>query len=162
MSIALAVLSAVGICILSAIFEGVMAGGNVKQYFAKLHQPRYAISLKGWFAIGGLYYVVFGIVVYRLLRYDADADATVRNLAFILLILMMVWNAVWNYIFFRARNLFISLVAFVPYIMVTLALIAALSRFDQIAAGLVFIYSLYLVYATSWAYKLWNLNRTSN
>ena len=160
MSIVLAVLISIAICILSAIFEGVMAGGNVKQYFARLRQPSYAISLKGWFAIGAIYYVVCGVVLYRLLRYEGDV--TVRNLAFILLVLMMVANAVWNYIFFRARNLFVSLVAFGPYIVVALALIITLSRFDQTATALVFIYLLYLIYATSWAYRLWNLNRSSD
>ena len=160
MSIVLTILIAISICILSAVLEGVMAGGNVKQYFARLRQPRFAISLKGWFAIGAIYYVVCGVVLYRMLRYDGDV--IVRNLAFVLLMLMMIANALWNYIFFRARNLFVSVIAFGPYIAVTLALIITLSLFDLIAAGLVFIYSLYLVYATAWAYRLWNLNRGSD
>src|SRR5919106_6954352 len=104
MSIVLTILIAISICILSAVLEGVMAGGNVKQYFARLRQPRFAISLKGWFAIGAIYYVVCGVVLYRMLRYDGDV--IVRNLAFVLLMLMMIANALWNYIFFRARNLF--------------------------------------------------------
>jgi translocator protein len=158
MSILLATLISIAICILSAILEGVLAGGNVKQYFATLKQPRYAISIKGWFAIGGIYYLVCGVALYRMLRYDGDGSF--RNVAFVLLVLMMIANAVWNYIFFRARNLFVSLVAFGPYIVVTLALIITLSRFDQLAAGLVFVYSLYLVYATLWAYRLWSLNRS--
>ena len=134
MSILLAILISIAICILSAVLEGAMAGGNVKQYFATLKQPRYAISLKGWFAIGGIYYIVCGVALYRMLRYDGDG--TLRNVAFVLLVLMMTANAVWNYVFFRRRNLFVSLVAFGPYVIVTLALIITLSRFDQIAAGL--------------------------
>lgn len=157
MSILLAILISIAICVLSAVLEGVMAGGNVRQYFTTLRQPRFAISLKGWFAIGGIYYIVCGVALYRILRYDGDS--TLRNIAIVLLVLMMIANALWNYIFFRARNLFVSLVAFGPYIAITLALIITLTRFDQIAAGLVFVYSLYLVYATLWAYKLWGLNR---
>jgi len=125
MSIVLAILISIAICILSAVLEGVMAGGNVRQYFTTLRQPRFAISLKGWFAIGGIYYVVCGVVLYRLLRYDGDS--TLRNVAFVLLVLMMIANAFWNYIFFRARNLFVSLVGFGPYIAITLALIYRLT-----------------------------------
>ena len=102
MSIVLAILISIAICILSAVLEGVMAGGNVRQYFTTLRQPRFAISLKGWFAIGGIYYVVCGVVLYRLLRYDGDS--TLRNVAFVLLVLMMIANAFWNYIFFRAQK----------------------------------------------------------
>ena len=157
MSIFLAILISIAICILSAVLEGVMAGGNVRQYFTTLKQPRFAIPLKGWFAIGGIYYLVCGVVLYRLLRYDGHGG--LRNAAFILLVLMMIANAVWNYIFFRARNLFVSLVAFGPYIVITVSLVITLIRFDPISAGLVVVYSLYLVYATLWAYRLWGLNR---
>lgn len=157
MSKVLAVLIAVVICVFSAGLEGVLAGGNVKQYLAKLRQPGFAMPLKGWFAIGGLYYVVCGIVLYRILRHQ-DVTA-LRTLAFILLVLMMIANAIWNYIFFRARNLFVSFVAFAPYIVVTLSLVFVLSRFDQISAGLISLYLLYLVYAIFWAYGVWRLNR---
>ena len=157
MSILLAVVITVAICALSAVLEGVLAGGNVKQYFARLQQPSYAISLKGWYAIGGLYYVICGVVLYRMLRHPEDTS--VRNAALVLIVVMMGANAVWNYIFFRARNLFISFLAFGPYLVVTISLIIALSRFDQIGAWLISLYLLYLVYATSWSYRLWNLHR---
>lgn len=160
MSIALAVLITLAICAVSAILEGVMAGGNVKPYFAGLQQPRHAVSLKAWYAIGGLYYIVCGVVLYRMLRHPEDRD--IRTIAFALIVVMMSANAIWNYIFFRARNLFISFLAFGPYIVVTLSLIVTLSRFDQISAALIFLYLLYLVYAITWSYKLWNLNRTGN
>lgn len=160
MSILFAILISIAICIVSAVLEGVMAGGNVKQYFATLRQPRYAISLKGWYAIGVIYYLVCGVALYRMLRYDGDVSH--RNVAFLVLILMMIANAVWNYIFFRSRNLFVGLIAFGPYIVITLALIITLARFDRISAALVFVYSLYLIYATLWAYSLWRLNRNGN
>jgi translocator protein len=160
MSIVLAVLITLAICVVSAILEGLMAGGNVKQYFARLQQPRYAVSLKAWYAIGALYYVVCGVVLYRMLRHPENTD--IRIIAFALIVAMMSANAVWNYIFFRARNLFISFLAFGPYIVVTLSLIFALSRFDQIAASLICLYLLYLVYAITWSYRLWNLNRANH
>lgn len=160
MSIVLAVLITLAICVVSAILEGVMAGRNVKQYFERLQQPRYAVSLKAWYAIGALYYVVCSVVLYRMLRHPEDTE--LRTIAFVLIVLMMSANAIWNYIFFRARNLYISFLAFGPYIVVTLSLIVALSRFDQIAASLIFLYLLYLFYALTWSYRLWNLNRAGN
>ena len=160
MSTVVALLITIAICVASAILEGVMAGSNVKPYFAGLQQPRYAVSLKAWYAIGVLYYLVCGVVLYRMLRHPEDTDRW--TIAFVLIVVMMSANAFWNYIFFRARNLFISFLAFGPYIVVTLSLIVALSRLDHIAAFLIFIYLLYLVYAFTWSYRLWHLNRADN
>lgn len=160
MSIGFAILISLGICVISAILEGVLAGKNVKQYLAGLRRPSYSIPLWGWFAIGGLYYVIYCVVLYRILRHEGDA--TLRNIALTLLLLIMSVNAFWNYVFFRARNLFLSFFAFAPYPIFAVALFVCLVQFDQTAAGLVLLYLLYLVYATWWGYRLWNLNRSSN
>ena len=70
MSIGFAILISFGVCVISAILEGVLAGKNVRQYLASLRRPRYAIPLWGWFTIGGLYYVICFVVLYRLLRHE--------------------------------------------------------------------------------------------
>ncbi|HYJ85001.1 MAG TPA: tryptophan-rich sensory protein [Pyrinomonadaceae bacterium] len=160
MSIGFAILVSLGVCVISAILEGVFAGRNVKQYFARLRHPSYALPLWGWYVIGGFYYVIFGVVLYRILR--QEGNATARNIALALLLLMMSVNAFWNYVFFRVRNLFVSFFAFTPYLFFAVALFVFLLQFDRIAAWLILLYLLYLIYAASWGYRLWILNRSSN
>lgn len=159
MSIGYAILLSLGICAASAILEGVLAGRNVKQYLAGLRSPSYALPLWAWFVIGGLYYVIWGVVLYRMLRHEGGTS--IRNIAFALLLLMMGINAFWNYVFFRAGNLFVSFLAFTPYIVFAIALFVCLMQLDQLAACLILLYMLYLVYATQWAYRLWQLNRSA-
>lgn len=160
MSIGLAIVMSLGICALSAALEGIFAGTHVKQYFAELRRPSYAIPLWGWYVIGALYYVICFIVLYRMFRHEGEV--TVRNISMALLFVMMFVNAFWNYVFFRLRNFFMSVFAFLPYLGIALALFICLLRFDEVAAWLVLLYLLYLLYATSWAYRLWRLNRTFN
>ena len=159
MSVGLAILVTLGICALSASLEGLLAGKNVKRYLAELRRPSYALPLWAWYVIGGLYYVIWGVVLYRMLRHEGGT--TIRNIALALLLLMMGINAFWNYIFFRLGNLFLSFFAFPPYLIFAIALFVSLIQLDQLAACFILLYMLYLVYATQWSYRLWQLNRSA-
>jgi tryptophan-rich sensory protein len=86
----------------------VCAGKNVKSYFAKLQFPPYSAPLWVWYIIGVLYYATFSFLIYRLLR--LDSDFMLKQIALTLIFFMMAINALWNYIFFRARNLFRSFI----------------------------------------------------
>jgi tryptophan-rich sensory protein len=109
-----------------------------------------------WFVIGGAFYVVCFTVLYRLWNLPASGA---RNAALALLIGMMGMNALWNYLFFRARNLFLSFFGFLPYGLVALALFVLTLELDRVAALWILSYVAYLVYATAWGYGLWRINR---
>jgi tryptophan-rich sensory protein len=87
-----------------------------------------------WIVIGGLFYVICFTVAYRLFRLPASG---LRDAGIVLLVCMMLMNALWNYLFFRARNLFV----------LTLEL-------DHVAALALSPYILYLGYAIAWGYGL--------
>ena len=72
MSVGYAILVAIGICVVAAALEGLCAGRNVKAFFAKLKFPLFAAPFWLWTIIGGLYYVIFWFVLYRLLRIESD------------------------------------------------------------------------------------------
>lgn len=91
MSAGYAILVAVGICAVAAALEGVCAGRNVKAFFAQLRFPPFSAPLWVWSIIGGLYYVVFCFVLYRLLR--LDSDSALKRAALALIFLMMIVNA---------------------------------------------------------------------
>lgn len=159
MSITTAVLISLGICLVAAVLEGLCAGKNVKAYFAKLKFPPYSAPLWVWYIIGGLYYVIFFFVIFRVLKHDTDSLLVQVTLTLILL--MMVANALWNYLFFRAQKLFVSFVvaSFSP--VPDLALFILLIRLDKLAAWALVPYLLYRIYGVWWGYGFWKWNRTS-
>lgn len=145
-----------GICVISAILEGLFAGKNVKAFFEKLKFPAYSAPLWVWYIIGGFYYAIFFFLLYRILRYDADA--TLKYLSLALVLVMMAVNAGWNYVFFRKQDMFLSFIPFVFYPFLAIALFITLLQFDTAAAYALGAYLVYLLYAVRWSYGLWKLN----
>jgi tryptophan-rich sensory protein len=155
MSVGYAILISAGACVLAAALEGACAGRNVKAFYAELRFPRYSAPLWVWGVIGGLYYVIFWFVLYRLLR--LDDDSALRNVALTLILFMMVVNALTNYVIFRARNLHLSYIIGNAFPIMDAALFVCLLRLDA-AAWTLIPYLLYRIYALWWGYGLWKLN----
>lgn len=156
MSDGYAILISLGACALAAVLEGVCAGKNVKSFFAKLRFPPYSAPLWVWSIIGGLYYVIFCFVIYRLLR--LDSDAALRPAALTLILFMMIVNALTNYIIFRAQNLRLSFIVGSLFPVLDVALFICLVRLDKVAAWSLIPYLLYRIYALWWGYSLWKMN----
>jgi translocator protein len=151
---------AVIICVFAAALEGLIAGGGVRARFRELRLPSYSPSLRIWVVIGGLYYILCYIILYRLLA--AGLPSSRHQLAFVLLLVLMVLNAGWGWLFFRRRDLRASYLAFFVYDVVALVLAALLARIDPTSALLLVPYLLYQLYAIWWAHRLWKLNTNSS
>ena len=156
MSAGYSILISVGACVLAAALEGACAGKNVKAFYAELRFPRYSAPLWVWGIIGGLYYLIFWFVLYRLLRLDSDSAVRVAALA--LLLFMMVVNALTNYVIFRARNLRLSFIIGNLFPIMDVTLFILLIRLDRAAAWSLIPYLLYRIYAVWWGYALWKIN----
>jgi len=152
-----AVIYSLAICTLGAALEGLFAGRGVKQRLASLRLPAYAVPFWGWMIIGGLYYVICFTVLYRLFLLPPVPG---RSAAFALVGTMMFINALWNYFFFRTRNLFHAYLLGIPYSVIAISLfLLLLLRLDHIAAWCLLPYLLYLFYGNFWGYRIWKLNR---
>lgn len=155
-----ALLISLGICIIAAVLEGLCSGKGVKQYFAKLKFPPYSAPLWVWYIIGGLYYLVFFFVIHRILRQNTNIFLTQATLVFILF--MMILNALWNYVFFRAQNLFVSFVVASLAPLFDIILLLLLLKLDATAAWALVPYLIYRVYGVWWGYGFWKANRIGN
>ncbi len=160
MSTTYAALIATGICLGAAALEGVCAGKNVSAYFAKLKWPRYAAPLWVWYIIGALYYAIFFFVMFRLLR--LEEDSILKTATFALILFMMVANGLWNYVFFRAQNLFAGFISGSLAPILDLALFICLIKLDKTAAWAFVPYLIYRLYAIWWGYGLWKMNRPAS
>jgi len=156
MPVSYALLISIGTCLIAAALEGVCAGKNVKSFFATLRFPPYSAPLWLWSIIGGLYYLIFGFVIYRLLRLDSDSE--LMPAALTLILFMMVVNALANYIIFRARNLRLNFIVGSLFPVMDIALFVCLVRLDKAAAWSLIPYLLYRIYAIWWCYGLWRIN----
>jgi tryptophan-rich sensory protein len=156
MSAGYAILTSLGACIVAATLEGLCAGKNVKSFFAKLRFPSYSAPLWVWSIIGGLYYLIFCFVLYRLLR--LDSDSALRPFALTLILFMMIVNALANYIIFRAQNLRLNFIVGALFPVMDITLFICLVQLDKMAAWSLIPYLLYRIYAVWWCYGLWKMN----
>lgn len=151
-----AILISIGVCILAAALEGLCAGKNVKTFFAKLRFPRYSAPLWVWTIIGGLYYVIFWFVLYRLL--SLDNDSALKSIALALILFMLILNALTNYVIFRAQNLRLSFIIGALFPVLDIALFICLLQIDKVAAWSLIPYLIYRAYGVWWGYALWKAN----
>lgn len=144
------------VCLLTATLEGLLAGKNVKLRFAELQHPQLALPLWGWSIIGFGYYVLFFLILNSILGSPPTQYWTTTTLAIVLALLGS--NAAWNWIFFRRKDLWLSLVFYAPYFLLAIALAIALFRICRPLAIWYLLYVCYLIYATWWGYRVWYLN----
>lgn len=145
------------VCLVAAAVEGLAAGPGVKRRLESLRQPRWAPSFGVWVLIGGLYYFLCFVLLFRLIGL---APSLLRTSALVLTGILMLVNAAFNFVFFRRAALRASLLLFLPYSAVALAVLGMLLRLDRVTAVIFGLYLVYLVYATVWGYQTCRPNRT--
>ncbi|MBC8108644.1 MAG: tryptophan-rich sensory protein [Anaerolineae bacterium] len=145
------------VCLCAAVLEGLFAGRNVKATFASLRFPRYSPPLWAWILVGVVYYVLFFVIVFRILR--TDQHELLAALCLVTATKMMFINAFWNLLFFRLRSVSLGLILGVPYAVMAIVLFVCLLQLDRVAAWTLSPYLVYLCYANYWGYGLWKLNR---
>ena len=145
------------ICGLAAALEGAWAGGGVKERFAALKMPRRAPSLGLWITIGVAYYVIYFIVLTRVLNL---ASSPARTFALTLIWAVLLMNGFWNLLFFRRRDLRLSFLAGLLYSVAAVWLLLLLMRLDSTAAAWLSPYAAYLPYANAFGYAVWKANPT--
>jgi len=144
------------LCFTGALLEGLCAGSGVKKHLAQLKWPSFSPPLWAWYAIAVVYYVIVFVCAYRILEYPTTTPF--RNAALALLFTVVVLNAVWNVLFFRAKNLRATFLFSLSYSIVVITCWYCLLQFDSLAASVLGPYTVYLLYANIWGYRAWRLN----
>lgn len=147
---------ALALCALAAVAEAALAGNNVSLRFSELAQPRLSPPLWLWAVIGGLYYVLFFLILRTLL---GAAARPLTSRALVLVAVMLAANAGWNWVFFRARDLWLSTIYWAPYTAIAFALGHTLWRMESPLFRWYALYLTYFVYATWWGLSIWRLNQ---
>jgi benzodiazapine receptor len=149
-------IAALGICVVAVLLEGLCAGTGVKEYLSQLKWPSYSPPPWAWYAIAVVYYAVVFVCAYRILEHPTTTPF--RNAAWTLLLVVALLNALWNVLFFQAKNLGATFIFSLAYSVVVIGCLYCLSRVDHLAAFALGLYAVYLLYANVWGYRVWRLN----
>ena len=150
-----AILKTFALCGISIIIEAISATKEGKQWFDGLKRPKFSFSLKVWYFVGAIYYLVFGTVAYR----QFARGTTFFSASIVLLTVMMLINGLSNFIAFKYRSLKWFYLIIYPFAVLLLALIITLwKNNDKPSAVLASSYLLWLLYDVYWAYNMWKLN----
>ena len=149
------IVTALAVCLVGALLAGLCAGSGAKKYLSELKWPSFSPPLCAWYTIGVVYYVVVFVCVYRVLQ---RPTLPFRNAALTLLLMIVVLNALWNVLFFRAKNLRATFIFSLCYSVIVIGCWYCLSQFNHLVAFVFGFYVIYLVYANGLGYRLWRLN----
>lgn len=152
-----ALFKTLGLCLVSILIEAASYTKSGKSWFEQLRQPRYSISLKVWYFVGAVYYILFGIVAYRQFRDHGN----VISPSIILLALVVLLNGFGNFIIFKYRSVKWFYLVIYPFALILLTLIVLLLKRDTISAMLASLYFVWLIYDLYYGYRLWKLNENS-
>src|SRR5918993_2590540 len=126
-------LAAVALPVLFAVFGTVLVGGSGLEWYEQLNKPGFLVPLGIFYLVGALYYVLFAIVLYRVLSRLGDPRG--RAISLRLALGVMLLNELWNYAFFGLRSTLAGFLGIVVFLALLTALMAALRRYERFSAG---------------------------
>jgi tryptophan-rich sensory protein len=149
-----AFLKTIGLCLISIVIEGLSATKKGKLWFEQLERPKYSFSLRIWYFVGAVYYIIFGIIAYR----QFSGNLNILSTSIILLTLVMILNGLGNFIIFKYHSLKWFYLVIYPFGLLLLALIIVLAPTDKLSATLASVYFLWLIYDLYYGFNIWKLN----
>ena len=145
------------ICIGMAVLGGALTGNSLKEWYVGLRKPRWQIPTWAFVGVAIITYIVDGITLYRLLT--VVTDLTARLIALTAIIVVMLYNELWNYGFLGRRSTFTGFIGIVAFVAPLTILEVILVAYDSPSASLFAVYVAWVVlYDIPWAYTLWKLN----
>lgn len=152
-----ALLFAVALSLGMAVVGGLLTGNQLTRWFATLRKPRFQLPLWGFVCVGLYGYLVDSVIAYRLLT--VVPGQTARILALAALIVVMLYNELWNIVLFRWHNTFAGFLGVLVFLAPLTLLQVTLLLVDSVSAWLVLVYLVWVLgYDIPWAYRLWRLN----
>ena len=152
-------LVALSICVVAGVAEVAAAGKDPTQCLRSLRQPRWAPPRWSWYLVGILYYSACLVSLYLVLQHDPSL--AIRWRALELLLVVLVFNTVWNVTLFRLRAVGLSFWLFLPYTALVIYTVLILYKVDGEAAAPFIPYLIYLGYGCAWLYSTWTMNRAA-
>ena len=149
-------LTAVAVPVLFAVLGTALVGGSGLEWYEGLEKPGFLVPLGIFYLVGALYYVLFAVVLYRVLSRVGDARGRAISLGLALGIMLL--NELWNYAFFGLHSTLAGFLGIAMFVALLTPLVAVLLRYERFSAMLLVPYYLWVLYDLAWTYELWRLN----
>jgi tryptophan-rich sensory protein len=153
-----ALLKTIGLCLISIAIEAASATKDGKTWFEHLNQPKVSFPFSVWYLVGGLYYLICGVIAYRTFH----TSDTLFSPPIILLTLMMLMNGFTNFILFKLQSLKLFYWALYPFFLLFMSLMVVLFPNDKLSFWLASLYLLWLCYDLYYFRALWKSNELVN
>ena len=150
----IALFKTIALCLVSILIEAASATKDGKKWFEDLKQPNVSFSFSVWYLVGGLYYLICGVIAYRTFH----TSGTTFSLPIILLTLIMLMNGLTNFILFKRQSLKMFYLVLYPFILLFVSLMIALFPNDKLSFWLASLYLLWLCYDLYYFRTLWITN----
>ena len=154
----IALLKTVALGLISIVIEGASATKDGKTWFENLKQPRYSFPFSVWYLVGGLYYLICGVIAYRIFH----TSSTVFSLPIVLLALMMLVNGLTNFVLFKLKSPRMFYWSLYPFLLLLIGLMVIRFPDDKISFWLASLYLLWLCYDLYYFRTLWKINEQVN
>ena len=142
---------------LMAVLGTVLAGNAVKTWYPTLAKGRIEIPLAVFAFVGLVFYVVQAIVGYRLLEGLEGSQTTALTL--FALVVVMLYNELWNGALFRLHSPFAGFVALLGFLAPLAILLVGCALVDVPSLVLMGAYAAWVIgYDVPWIYGLWRAN----
>jgi tryptophan-rich sensory protein len=149
-----ALFKTIGLCLISIVIEAASATKDGKQWFENLKQPPSSFPFSVWYLVGGLYYLICGVIAYRTFH----TSETVFSLPITLLALMMLTNGLTNFILFKLQSLKMFYWALYPFLLLFISLMVLIFPNDKVSFWFASLYLLWLCYDLYYFRALWKAN----
>jgi tryptophan-rich sensory protein len=142
---------------LMAALGTVIAGDAVRTWYPTLAKGRIEIPLTAFAVVGLVFYVLEAIVGYRLLERLEGSQTTALTL--FALVVVMLYNELWNGALFRLRSPFAGFVSLLGFLAPLAILLVGCALVDTPSLVLIGIYVAWVIgYDVPWIYGLWRAN----
>ncbi|MEM9702551.1 MAG: TspO/MBR family protein [Planctomycetota bacterium] len=149
--------TAVGLCVAMAVLEGVLSANGLPDWYAGLAKPWWHVPIWAFAAVAIAVYVLEGFVAYRLCTQPLPAAG--RAVGLTALSVVMLFNALWNYVLLQSRDLFAVWVLLIAFLAPLVILQVALTVYERRSAVAFSAYLAWvLCYDLPLYYTMWCLN----
>ena len=140
-----------------AVLGTVIAGNAVKTWYPTLTKGRIEIPLTLFALVGLVCYVLEAIVGYRLL--EQSQGSSTAGLVLFVLVVVMLYNELWNGALFRLRSPFAALIALLGFLAPLAILLVGCALVDGPSLLLMGLYAAWVIgYDLPWIHGLWRAN----
>lgn len=140
-----------------AVLGTVLAGSAVKTWYPTIPKGRIEIPIALFAIVGVAFYVVDVVAGYRLLGMVDGGPAV--PIVLVALVVVMLYNELWNAALFRLRSPFAALIALLGFLAPLTILLVGCWLVDTLSFVLVALYVAWVVgYDLPWIHGLWRAN----